>query len=1481
MPEKQTYEDLLKQIRYLKKSKSELEDVCYAHQKMTGLLDAIRKAQSLYIMDADPSEIYNLLLKTLVEESQSEYGFLDEVLYDSNGDLYKRNLAISDVSWDEESKALYRQLQDREMKFTYLGNLSGLPALTGETIISNDPSHDSRSKGLPQGHPPIDAFMGMPLFFGGKLICVAGVANRKNGYSNDLADFLDPLLTTCASITYALQKDSTEKENDRKIAESEEKLRSMFNASPLSIVLIDRDGRILDSNEVHANRLHKTRNEITGTCVWDLLPQSVQAHRRRQVQNVFETGKPFSGEDQRGEKYNQYHIHPAMMDESGSFEAVIVESMDITGLKKAERQIAETLSWYQAIFEGSKDAIFISDADARFISVNNAACELTNYGVEELLSMKIPDLHEDVDLEAFKKYQTRIMKGEPITSEAKILRKDGKKIDTEFSNKRIAVSSRYFMHSTARDISERKQWEEAIRKSTEKHRSILQTAMDGFVMMDMAGKMLEVNEAYCNMVGYSENELLDSHVTDLIVGESHEEIFARIQNVADKGGCRFESRHRRKDGNIIDVEISSTYQDREKVFIVCFVRDITEKKKQDYELQLRSLVLDQIHDHVTVTNLDGVVSYVNHITENTIGLSKHDIIGKKTEVYGEDANRGATQRQIVEKTLHQGSWRGEVVNFNTDGSEKIMDCRTLLVLNEQGNPIALCGVATDITEYKRFLEKQEKLQKQLASAMNIARLGHWEYDVKNDLFTFNEQFYKIFRTTVAQVGGYSMASSEYARRFVFPEDRDLVGREIRKAIETSDPNFSQQLEHRIVFADGEIGYINVRYFIVKDANGQTVGTYGVNQDITYQKQVENTLRESEMKFRSLVEQAAEMFFLHDLEGRLIDVNLAAIKNTGYSREELKGMSVFEIDPDAHDRKDMHNYWKGIKTGDAPHIFETRHKRKNGTIYPAEITLSKVVLQDGLYILGLARNISERKQNELALRESEEKFRNFTEQSFVGFYIIQEGIFEYVNPKFADIFGYTVDECMSSMHFHQLVHPEDLTTVEEQVRRRVAGEIDVVRYTFRGVKKNGAIIHVSIYGSSLIYRGKPAAIGTMLDITKELELEKRIAQSQRMESIGNLAGGIAHDFNNILFPIVGLSEMLLEDLSPDSPEHENVLEIYNAGRRGSDLVKQILAFSRQSEQKKIPIRVQQILKEVMKLSRSTIPSNITITQTIQSDCRLVMADPTQLHQIMMNLITNAYHAVEAMSGEIDVRLREIEISRDDSPDQNLLPGRYALLSVSDTGVGIDPAIMDKIFEPYFTTKDQGKGTGLGLAVVYGIVKELLGDIKIHSEYGKGTTCDVYLPVMEKFIETVSRKEKEDLPQGHEHILLVDDEEAITKLERQMLERLGYQVTIRIDSFEALETFKAKPNQFDLVLSDMTMPKMTGDQLARELMAIRPDIPIIICTGLSDKLNQEKAKAMGVKSFLMKPIVKAKMAKIVRNVLDAADGCVQGPNCPEEK
>ncbi|RJP83426.1 MAG: DUF3365 domain-containing protein [Desulfobacteraceae bacterium] len=379
------------------------------------------------------------------------------------------------------------------------------------------------------------------------------------------------------------------------------------------------------------------------------------------------------------------------------------------------------------------------------------------------------------------------------------------------------------------------------------------------------------------------------------------------------------------------------------------------------------------------------------------------------------------------------------------------------------------------------------------------------------------------------------------------------------------------------------------------------------------------------------------------------------------------------------------------------------------------------------------------------------------------------------------------------------------------------------------------------------------------------LESQLQQAQKLEAIGILASGIAHDFNNILFPLISYAEMIKEDLPTEHPLQQDVDSILTCAIRARDLVRQILTFSRQEESVLGPIKPQPIVKEAIKLLRSAIPKTIDIIQNIDPNCGLINTDPTKFYQVIMNLATNAYHAMEETGGILTVKLEQTDTKQGHAKHGDMLSGPYAHLTVSDTGGGIEEEIIGRVFDPYFTTKDKSKGTGLGLSVVYGIVKECSGEIDLHSEPGKGTDIHVYFPIIERPAEE-RRKAPAIIPGGTERILLVDDEEEIANALQRMLTRLGYQVTSRTRSIDALETFKANPEGFDLIITDLTMADMTGTQLARMIKMIRSDIPIIMTTGSGDPLSDERWRTSGIQDLVMKPLIKKELAEIIRKVLD---------------
>ena len=377
------------------------------------------------------------------------------------------------------------------------------------------------------------------------------------------------------------------------------------------------------------------------------------------------------------------------------------------------------------------------------------------------------------------------------------------------------------------------------------------------------------------------------------------------------------------------------------------------------------------------------------------------------------------------------------------------------------------------------------------------------------------------------------------------------------------------------------------------------------------------------------------------------------------------------------------------------------------------------------------------------------------------------------------------------------------------------------------------------------------------------LEMQLRQAQKMEALGTLAGGIAHDFNNILSVIMGYSELLMDNMDPESLEIKNLKAIFDAGSRAKELVEQILTFSRQKEQIVKPVKCELIIKETIKFLRASIPSTIKIRENIYSNCPLVMADPSQIHQIVMNLCTNAYHAIGEDDGEIRVDLETVIIP--ENGNTNLKKGTYLKLTISDTGMGMEPTIKDRIFDPFFTTKSVGKGTGLGLSVVHGAVHKLNGTISVVSEKGSGSVFTVYLPAVEG-TEVQEEHYISVLPQGNERVLLIDDDKTVGGMVEQMLKSLGYKVVVKTDSLNALDSFKNNPNAFDIVLSDQVMPNLTGINLAEKLLEIRGDIPIIIMTGFSEKINAEQVYKMGIKGYLEKPVIKKNIAELVRNILD---------------
>jgi PAS domain S-box-containing protein len=705
---------------------------------------------------------------------------------------------------------------------------------------------------------------------------------------------------------------------------------------------------------------------------------------------------------------------------------------------------------------------------------------------------------------------------------------------------------------------------------------------------------------------------------------------------------------------------------------------------------------------------------------------------------------------------------------------------------------------------------------------------------------------------------------------VHHDDREMIQQAISISARTLN-DFS--VEHRLIDINGQLRWFRVESTPQRLSNGDILWN-GVSIDITEQKQMEDALEKSKAYLTATIESIPFEFWVMGPDG------CYAMQNS-ISRGRY-GDAIGKRAEDVCPNESMLSVWQDnnrrafageVVKGEVRFLFENEERYIYNVVAPIHD-------RDRICgILGINVDITERKQTEESLLLSEDRYRRLFEDAVLGIYrSTAEGKIIDVNPAYARMYGFDSPEeakrLVNDVAIDLYVDPSR----RNDIVRMISDAKEPIHLENLYKRRDGSIFPGNLHAWAVRDReGKVLYLeGFVEDITerKRAEAEKamletQLLQAQKLEAIGTLAGGIAHDFNNILQPIISYTEMALNELSPSNPVRDGLEQVLNASLRAKELVRQILAVSRASQgQQKMPIDISSIIKEVLKFLRSSLPTSIEIRQNIQMG--VALADSTQIHQVLMNLCTNAAHAMND-KGILEVHLSPVDLSESDLADQaifDLKPRSYLRLTVSDTGCGMDAKTMERIFDPYFTTKEVGKGSGLGLAVVHGIIKRYDGAITVQSEPGKGSTFSIYIPKVDVKPEATIQV-ADLLPRGPERILLVDDEPTVMETGTRLLERLGYKVTSQTDSVKALEIFRSSPDEFDLVITDYTMPKLTGLDFAREVFRIRPDMPIMLCTGFSEKITPDSVKELGV-GLLMKPYGMRQISEAIRKILDARKG-----------
>ena len=994
--------------------------------------------------------------------------------------------------------------------------------------------------------------------------------------------------------------------------------------------------------------------------------------------------------------------------------------------------------------------------------------------------------------------------------------------------------------------------------------------------MDQLGTITYVNNAVQRVLGYRPEELTGRSGFDLIdpddIPRAREDFSKAIAiSAGNTIPNAFHLRH--ADGSIRVLEGLGTNLLDDPIVqgYVMNVRDVTDRNQAEDILRYTEARYRLLFDHspdgiVIVDPATARILEFNDTAHQQLGYSREEFA--RLSIHDLDVLEvPETTRLAIAEVIRQGSKDFETKHRAQEGEIRDVSVRAQ-IMEVLGLPVYHC-VWRDITDQKRADEALKASEEKYRKIFEGATEGIFQTTPEGRYLSINPAFARMF--------GYASAREMIdavtnigQQRFVNPEDREEMVRRLRQKDKID------MYEVEVYHKDGSPFWISINIHTVRDQSGKILYFEGTNVDITKRKAAENELQ----KLASIVRHSSELISLFTPDGRMVFLNETGCRILGIDPDRVNEFNLQDVVPEHLQRMVQTEHlpaltkvgrWEGefqyknLKTGRSVHV------------YAMTFVIGDPVSGAPLYYAHVSRDITENKHAAEMLRLSEEKFSKvfMTTPDCIAISRMTDGMIIDVNLGFEEITGWKRSEIIGQ------AAGENNFWVEASERSLMVSELragrDILHREFRLRRKDGSV-RIGIYSARPIQiAGEASIIFIFRDITDQRslaedrhKLEQQLLQAQKMEAIGTLAGGIAHDFNNILGVIMGYTE--LAGMQPDVTDNLRYQErVLSACDRAKSLVRQILTFARHTESERKPLDLKLLLKESLKLLASTIPATIEIRQQITTQACTINGDPTQMHQILMNLCTNAVHAMGEKGGVLEISLAHEKIA-----DAGLLsvpdlkPGAYIKLVVSDSGAGIDPAIMDRIFDPFFTTKPVDKGTGLGLSVAYGIVKNHDGKISVYSKPGEGTTFTVYIPDADEDVPKGINMPKDPVPTGcrNEHILFVDDEKILAELGGKMLTALGYDVTTCTGSMEALKLFHLDPRRFDLVITDMTMPHMTGKELARALLAMRGDIPIVICTGYSEYMDGGIADELGVKALMMKPFSKRDLAKTVRETLDKA-------------
>ena len=1295
---------------------------------------------------------------------------------------------------------------------------------------------------------------------------------------------------------------------EKRLRASEARLRAILDSEPECVKTVSLDGRLLEMNPAGLRMIEADdAAAVLGQSVDALVHAEDRAaylelHRR--------VARGETGQIQfrvvglkGGERWMEIHSVP-LRGEDGAVASVLSVTRDISERRQAEEALRASEDRYRDLVENSQDLICTQDLAGNLRSVNEAAIRATGYSREDLLRMNVADLLAPEARGRFDDHLQTLLAQGRASGLMKVRTATGETRYWEFDNTvRTEGVPDPVIRGMARDVTEARHVAAELRLSEAKFRQLADSNIIGVLFWDDRGAILDANDHFLAMVRYTREDLLGGKLSwrNLTPPEHAGFDDKALAEIRATGKCLpFEKEYLCKDGSRVAVSLMAAQLDDRADRGVCFVLEISDRKRaeaalRESEAKYRALV-ENMAEGLLLTDRDEIIRFVNPRVCQMLGYSETELLGQIATdlLFGE-------KDKIMMASRNRRRAEGISESYETEVRQKSGNLlwtsfSVAPVMNATGGISGSMAIVTDITERKRnedlsngqrgVLERIASgapLRETLAELVRVLEAQEPEM-ICSVLLLDDDGLHLRHGAAPSLPADYIQAIDGLA---IGPNVGSCGTAAFRREAVIVEDIATDPLWHDFRALARAHGLRACWSTPIFDAIGRVLGTFAIYYrqagrpppqhlrmiEIATQtaaiairhEQDESNLRRSEAQLHSFIENApAEMaMFDNDM------VCMAASRRWigAYSRglETPAGRSHYEVNPDLPERwKELHR--RGLageshaSDEDAWVQADGTHKWLRWAMEPwrdAQGAIGGLVL--------LVEDISARKQAEAAIAE-EKVFSEALLDSLPGiFYLFDDsGRFMRWNRAFEAVSGYSAAE-IATMHPRDFIVAEDRSAVEEAIQRVFEhGGADVEAAL---ALKNGGRIPHFFTGARLIVRGTPCCIGTGVDLSARKILEAELQQSQKIEAIGRLAGGVAHDFNNILGVILGCGELAASELAPESPVRELVAEMVQAAERAATLTRQLLAFSRRQILQPRRLDLNELVVNAHKLLDRLIGEDIALVARPAPALGTVLADPGQIDQILLNLAINARDAMPK-GGTLTLETANIEIHDDYAAEHwPAKPGRYVMIAISDTGIGMDAETQRRIFEPFFTTKPVGKGTGLGLATVYGIVKQSEGYIWVYSEPDLGTTFKICLPRVDELPDDGrSDSPREKMPGGHETVLLVEDNPALREVTRRQLAASGYSVLVAVDGEAAEALAGAYAGTIDLLLTDVVMPKLGGGELARRLTALRPGLPVLFMSGYTDgALAQHGVLEEGV-ALLEKPFNGEQLVRAVREILD---------------